>query len=283
MMLPSREKLRIIRVDSMRCFALCFLLALSFVGIKLNAQGWKQQWTAQIQGDQVCIDNLGSAFIIKGDQLFKLKENGQAFRQYSNKSLGNIHSIDVKNPLKILLFYKDFSRLVFLDNTITENGSPIFLEDYNLEFSSIACSSYDNGFWIFDPVQYRLVRFNQNLQISSQVLNLNQILGKKIQPIFMLEQENHLFLSDPAIGILRFDIFGNYINSISIKGIQKFQVNDHVLTYIANENEIIFYNLKTQKENKLRLPQQQIKDYCFQKNLLAILIEGSLFMYKLSE
>lgn len=246
-------------------------------------EDWKLIWKIPVNADQIESDNLGNVFVVKDDQLIKYRENGTIFRQYSNKTLGKISSLDVRNPLKIIVFYKDFSRLIFLDNTITENGSPVFLDEYGLEFAGLVCASYDNGFWIFDPVQYRLLRFDQNMKNTTRIINLNQIIEKKISPTYMIERENHLFITDPESGILRFDIFGNYINTIPLKNLRKFNVIDKNLIYMDSEGYLVFYDLKLLNFKKIKLPETHIRDLHYYRNSLWILTQDAICLYRLSE
>ena len=57
------------------------------------------------------IDNLNNIYLLnKNNQLKKLNDKGDSVA-VSNalKKFGDIYSVDVSNPLKILVYYKDFS------------------------------------------------------------------------------------------------------------------------------------------------------------------------------
>ncbi|MBD0332705.1 MAG: hypothetical protein ICV66_08615, partial [Chitinophagaceae bacterium] len=57
------------------------------------------------------VDNLGNLYVVTPtDQLKKFNSNGDSISVYNDvKRFGKLHSLDVSNPLKIILFYKDFS------------------------------------------------------------------------------------------------------------------------------------------------------------------------------
>ena len=63
------------------------------------------------------IDNLGNIFILyQNGQLKKLNPAGDSLAVFNDvRRYGKLFSIDVTNPLKILLYYKDFSTIVILD------------------------------------------------------------------------------------------------------------------------------------------------------------------------
>src|SRR5580698_4707089 len=63
------------------------------------------------------VDNLGNIYLLsKDNQLKRLDAKGDSAAVYNAVSkYGNVYSIDATNPLKILLFYKDFSTVVIVD------------------------------------------------------------------------------------------------------------------------------------------------------------------------
>src|SRR5687768_7815077 len=63
-------------------------------------------------------DNLSNLYLINGEEIIKYSPTGKQLLKYSNKRFGNITTIDATNALKILLYYKDFQQLVFLDNQL---------------------------------------------------------------------------------------------------------------------------------------------------------------------
>jgi hypothetical protein len=249
---------------------------------KISAQqyGWTSLWSIPVEGLNFTTDNLGNAYVISGDMIKKYKEDGSFYRVYSNKRLGNISSVDVMNPLKIVLFYKDFSRIVFLDNTVTENGNALLLEDRDLELASLACASFDNGIWVYDPVRFLLVRFNQQLQETVRITNLNQILGYAPEPDFMNEYESILYINDPSRGILRFDIFGTYLSTIPIKKLTKFQVSDKQLFYSNQQGSLIAYGLKTLRSDTLKLPLEKHGELRWWRDRMFLIANDSLKAYQ---
>src|SRR5215212_11777449 len=66
------------------------------------------------------IDNLSNVYILTvTDQLKKYNASGDSLAVYNNvRKYGKVYSIDVANPLKVLLYYKDFSSIVVLDRLL---------------------------------------------------------------------------------------------------------------------------------------------------------------------
>jgi hypothetical protein len=195
-------------------------------------------------------DNLGNVYLIKGEELIKFTQNGQLFKKYSSKRFGDITSTDATNALKILLYYKDFQQIVFIDNQLSQNGEPISLETLGYEQTELVCSSFNNSFWIYNKQNNELIRFNELSQPVTKTGNLKQILQAEIKPTLMLEHNGYLYLNSPAQGIYVFDIYGTFNKIISIKNLTNFQVNNNVI-YFFSDKKLCAYNSKTFEEQCL--------------------------------
>src|ERR1700739_3471195 len=77
--------------------------------------------TIDVQADFFTTDNQSNIYIVKGNELTKYNTSGKLLYKYSNKNLGNIDFVDASNMLRLLVFYKNFLQVVFLDNTLSMN------------------------------------------------------------------------------------------------------------------------------------------------------------------
>jgi hypothetical protein len=262
-------------------FGNLMLLALNLTGQVITQQKWTPAWSVSVKGNAVEIDNLGDVYVVSNQDIIKYKSNGQLYRSYSNKSLGNISSIDASNPLKTLVFYRDLSRIVFIDNTLSEQQDNVYLERFGREFASLACTSNDeNGFWLFDPVAFSLTRYNQKMGVKAEVLNINQLIGKTINPISMTERGNRLYLVDPRNGILLFDIFGTYLKTIPINGITRLWVDGEVLIALNEKKKLIRSSAKGIEQEILDIPEGDCVDLGWNAGKLYILGKEKLTVYE---
>src|SRR6187200_1750779 len=81
------------------------------------------------------VDNLDNLYLVNNssNQLKKIDGNGDSVGVFNNvRKYGKLFSIDATNPLKLLLFYKNFATIVVLDrflnvrNTINLGKKNIF-------------------------------------------------------------------------------------------------------------------------------------------------------------
>lgn len=229
--------------------ALLFLLFVSSSAVLKQDKG---RSVIRSKHDYFTTDNLGNTYLIKEDEMLKYLANGKFFNRYSNLKLGNISSVDATNPLKILLFYKDFQQIVFLDNQLTSNSVNISLEALGHEQTELVCASMNNSFWIYDKQNNELTRFNENSKKTASTGNLKQVLKTELNPNFMKEHNNYLYLNCPETGIYVFDIFGAFSKIISIKGLKTFQVNEDIL-YYKKDSSLCSYNHKLFEESCKKL------------------------------
>ena len=77
---------------------------------------------SMIRGNIVdfAVDNLDNVYVLAStDQLKKYNAAGDSVAVFNNiKKFGKLSTIDVSNPLKVLLYYKDFSTIVVLDRLL---------------------------------------------------------------------------------------------------------------------------------------------------------------------
>lgn len=202
--------------------------------------------------DRINTDEQGNLYVIKSDVVSKYDLAGNLIKTFSNKSLGNISSIDVSNPLKLVLFYKNFTKVVFLDNTLSFNGSPISLDNIGFQQAQLACYSFNNCMWIYDQQNMELIRLNENMQPIQRSGNILQLTGMAMEPNFLVEHDNKVYLNNPQSGIMIFDIYGTYYKTIPIKGLKTFKVSSLALEYDRN-GKLYKYNFKSLDTDSLNL------------------------------
>jgi hypothetical protein len=231
------------------------------------------------KADNFTTDNQGNLYLSKADELKKYSRDGLLLHPYSDKSLGRITSVDATNFLKLLVFYRDFSKMVFLDNMLAPTGEPIQLQRFQLEQATLAATSHNNGMWLYDQFAFKLIRLGQNLKQSHETPNIMQLFGYPINPNFLLEINNVVYLNNPETGILVFDMYGTYSKTIPIMGLESFQVYDNKLFYFKNK-EFRSYNLRTLEESKIEVPEAAPRNVRIERNRLYVLTRDGLNIYR---
>ena len=122
-----------------------FLISVCFAQNKPVLETTFLSKTLSIDKSLKCIDNLSATYSLIDNTL--LKNANDIIINYNNIQLGKIESINIFNPLKINVFYRDFNTVVILDNRLTE----IFKIDFNAykTYKNVShiSTGYDNTIW----------------------------------------------------------------------------------------------------------------------------------------
>ncbi len=228
--------------------------------------------------DYFTLDNLGNYYLIKDGEIIKYLANGKYFSRYSNKKLGTITSVDATNALRIMLFYKDQQQVVFLDNQLSQKTDAVSLEAMGLEQTDLTCISANNGFWIFNKANNELLRFDEHLNKLVGTGNLKQILQMELDPNYMTEHNNRLYLNCPETGILIFDIFGTYSKTVPLKQLKHFQVDEHIF-YFQKDSTFCSYDSKLFEQVCKKLPAGNVRQSIYSKSKFYTSNKDTLFVY----
>lgn len=235
--------------------------------------------SVEIKADFFTTDNLGNCYVVQKDQVTKFSSMGDSVGMQSFKWLGSITSIDAANSLRIILFYRDLNQFVVLDNTLSMQGEPVKLEKAGFEFSTLMCQSPNNqNFWLYETQEFRLLRLDRNFKIINNSGNLTQVLAEEINPNYIQEDGNHLYLNNPSTGLIVFDMFGTYYKTIPIKGLDYFQVINGELFYL--QKGILYkYNQLDHLSTKIELPVEELLQFRIEKERLFLLTKDKMFFF----
>ena len=204
------------------------------------------------KGEVITTDQFGFYYEVSDTEINKYANDGKLNCSYSNNILGVIANVDVSNPQKILVYFRDFTKILILDNTLSPTSDVIDLTAIELDETTLVCRSYNNGMWYYDPVRFELIRKNQELVTVNTSGNIANLLDKNIQANFLVEHNNNVYLNDATSGVLVFDIYGTYLKTLPIYGMSNFQVKDKILLYTNKEGEIETYNFFTLEKIKYK-------------------------------
>ncbi|MEO8086763.1 MAG: hypothetical protein ABI763_08090 [Bacteroidota bacterium] len=223
-------------------------------------------------------DRFGNAYVIVENQLLQFDSLGKPKANYAEANSGKLTSVDAGNPLKILLFYRDFAQLHLLNNKLAKE-SIVELRNAGIMQPMVVCQSALDGYWIFDNQDFSLKKMDLNLRIVFQSGNMNQTLGYSLDPESITEANESVYINNPATGILVFDKFGSYYKTIPITEISSFQVIEKNLLYVKN-NMLLQFNFSTLDEHEIILPaHDSLLSARFEQQKLFLLTTGSLTFY----
>lgn len=187
-------------------------------------------------------DNLGNIYIVTpSNQIKKISAKGDSIGVYNDvKRFGRISSIDATNPLKLLVYYVDFSTIIVLDRFLNKRNT-IDLRRLNLMQVKTITASYDNNYWVYDELDNKLRKIDDNGNVLVESADLRQALSIAPQPVAMFDREGQLFLYDPFQGMLVFDYYGAKKNLWSLHNLRDVQVLDKNTISGSDSSGIVIY------------------------------------------
>ena len=198
------------------------------------------------------VDVLGNIYLITEKNLLKkIKPNGDSLAVFNDvKKFGNPTLLDVSNPLKVLLYYKNFSTVVILDRFLAVRNAINFRTQNIFKIKTLA-NSYDNNIWIFDEQNVNLKKINDEGNIISETLDLRQLFDTVPSPTQIIDRNNFVYLYDKDRGFYIFDYYGSFKNNLPFLNWEHIAVNNNKLMGFVEDTfysyELNSFNLKSYK------------------------------------
>ena len=192
-------------------------------------------------------DNLGNLYIItKTNQLKKLNPKGDSMGVFNDvRKYGKLYSIDATNPLKTILFYKDFRTIVVLDRLMNTINTIDLRKQRIFQVRAVA-PSYDNKIWIFDEQESKLKKIDEDGKIIGETADLRLALDEAPVPVSMFDQNGFVYMYDPLKGMYIFDYYGALKNKLPLLNWTDVQVVGNIIlgrkAQILLPTNLVHYN-----------------------------------------
>ena len=200
------------------------------------------------------VDNLDNVYVFTNtNQLEKIDENGDSVAAFNDvKKYGNPFSVDVNNPLKILLYYKNFSTVVMLDRLLTVRNSINFRNQNIFTVQAIA-TSYDNNIWLFDEQDYKLKKIDETGLLLQETTDWRSLFDSVPSPIKLIDRNNLVYLYDPEKGFYIFDYYSGFKNRLPFLNWNDVEVSGKNMYGFSNKR-LYSYELNSLLLKEYKLP-----------------------------
>lgn len=240
------------KMNGLILFILCF-----FGSVTTHAQSDSSfRLIKSIKGDisYFNVDNLDNIYlIINGNQLKKLNAYGDSVAVYNDvKRFGNPSSIDVTNPLKTLLYYKNYSTVVVLDRLLTVRNNINFRKQ-NIFYVNNVALSYDNYIWIFDEEDYKLKKIDEEGKVLLSTIDWRNLFDTVPAVARIIDRNNFVYLYDPEKGFYIFDYYGSFKNRLVFLKWSNVEVSGKII-YGFYDNKLYSYELNSLELKEYKLP-----------------------------
>lgn len=209
-----------------------------------------------MKGDIVefTVDNLDNLYVLNSrNQVKKYNINGDSVAVYNDvRRFGRATLIDVSNPLKILLYYRDFATVVMLDRFLNAVNT-IDLRRQNIFQAKAIGQSYDNKIWVYDEVENKLKKVDEEGKLLQETPDFRQLMDTPPAPSKIFDANKFVYVYDPSLGVFVFDYFGMLKTTIPLKHWQNVRVAGTYL-YGSVADSLFRYSLPTLRTETWKLP-----------------------------
>lgn len=198
-------------------------------------------------------DHLGNAYVLReSGSLEKYDGAGNLTGFYLNRRLGEVTTVDAVNPMQIMVWYRSFQTLVFLDRTMNEMG--------RMEFSgkgyygvSIVTTAADGNLWFYDELINKAVKLTRtgNVMFESWPLNLDFRNG--FSPVCIRDNGELVILTDPVNGLCQLDQYSGNPGSNPLNKAGLFDLAGDWMISTDGKN-ILHKNIRTLQTYETPLP-----------------------------
>ncbi len=226
------------------------------------------------------IDQYGHVYFLKNRMLHKQGVDGNFV--FNDLQLGRITSVDIINPLKIVVFFQDTNTVVLLDNKLNE------IQRINFNMTSpfinigAATTAGNNSLWIFNLDTQQLELYNYTMRSKNTVSQ--PISG---QLLSLVSNFNYCYVLTPH-KLRAYNVYGSFLNEIEVADYDAVkQENANIILRKSDSLYLIvdfaLHKTKTPSEAiPLQMPQLNIKDFYLSEELLYIYDGKQLHTFKLT-
>ncbi len=214
------------------------------------------QFVRKISGDiqSFTVDNLDNIYILNSrNQLKKLNNNGDSVAIFNDvRRFGKASLVDVSNPLKVLLYYKDFATVIMLDRFLNMVNT-VDLRKSNILQAKAIGQSYDNKLWVYDELESKLKKIDEDGKLIQETPDFRLLFDATPQPQKIFDENQFVYLYDSASGVNVFDYYGALKNNILIRKWQNFKVAGNFI-FGSKADTLYRYDIRSFQYDDWKMP-----------------------------
>lgn len=214
-------------------------------------------------------------------ELFKYDTEGKLLYEYKGGSNNGITNLDASKGSMVFTFSEDLQEYQFFDRRLNALGRQSFSMDKVGHVGALAPSS-DQQLWLFDNSDFKLKKYSSEF---NKVLLQSYVKIEGNSPVNLQrirEYQNIVFLQLSENELLLYDIFGNFLRGIKLKGATSIEFFGNELYYLKGDF-LIFQDIYNGKERRIEIPEKgNYKQAIVLKNHLLFATEHYFDIYELN-
>jgi hypothetical protein len=259
-----------------KLFVFFFLLLLS-VAFGQNQKIYaKIKDSIHLQADNYLGKDQFEFYYYTKDNVLYKKKGAESF-EYKNPSFGKITKVDIKNPLKIVLFYESFNIVILLDNQLNETQKLNFFENTSPIAVSAIGIALQNKLWIYNSLNQQIGLFdyikNEYKTISIPFPENIKYYQTDFNTFYWIDNKLNWYSCDPFGKITARGKTADF-NAIEI-------INDHQFIYSKNY-KLFYVDLKKKVNQELNIAEKTFEKFYYKDQILSIFTSNRIINYKIT-
>lgn len=241
------------------------------------------QHIAMTKGSQIAFnadrflgyDKFGYYYGITDNVFFKAKDNQSV--EYKNLSLGRIKSVDLQNPLKMILFYEDFNTIVTLDNQLNEIQRINFSENTAPIVVGATAMASQNRFWIYNNLTQQLALFDY---LKNNYVPITQSLQGNIR-YYEADFNYFQWIDEKGQGYVC-DVFGKISSLGNFPDFDEMHFVNNQTALFSKDKMLFLHDFKNNKTQPIEIADKTFKSFFFKEQILSIFTTEGISNYKIT-
>ncbi|RZJ79724.1 MAG: hypothetical protein EOO20_26600 [Chryseobacterium sp.] len=219
-------------------------------------------------------DAFGYIYTVKDNEFRKEKDG--SIQKYKSVSLGEIYSVDLQNPLQIILFYRKFNTVVLLDNQMNEISRINFSDIPQPIIAEAVGLASQNRLWVYDITTQQLGLYG-----------LPQGAFRTITPPFTdtirfyQNDYNYFYWVDATGHFFMANVFGK----VSAMGIMpqydRLQVISARQVLLSRDNAVFLYDTEAKSLSRIETVEKTFRSFHYAAQILSIFTDTEINQYKI--
>ena len=220
-------------------------------------------------------DKFGFAYFVENNVF--IKKNDALQMEYKNVSLGELSKVDLKNPLKIVLFYESFNTVILLDNQLNEIKEIHFSENKVPIVVAATGNADQNRLWIYNNLSQQIGLFDY------QTNDYRTVTTPSVSNIKYYDSDFIYFQwIDENFNRFACDVYGKVSSLGKVPDFDRLRfVNDNWIFY-SKENLLYAVDVKNDKKYPVQIDEKTFVSFYATPQILSIFTTTGITNYKIT-
>ena len=258
-------------------FIINVLLSLSCVNCKGQSWNWKLKDSLELDVQELYLDKLNQIYLIQKDKqsILKLNEDLSTNQEYFSSFISQYTFMDVKDPLKLLLFLPQFANVNFLDESLAPLSEEYFS---NFTNESAICYYSTNQLCYYSEGRMNLRNLQDHKVQSGETIYFTR---KTINEVSQIKSNGqNVYLLFPGYGLWKFNAFMNIEYFLEDFAIKRMELIDDRL-FVLKDNKIQIFQDRNFSDGVIfNSNGKEIQAFSINKKYLLIALQNRVLRYE---